>query len=371
MRLKTKALLFQLWCLSVFAAPPFLGELSLATTAHGISGAEIQLVTRYQPAVEIQGILSESWDYDLEVRWQLSWNSPLDPLDYSASATSVEPYRVALNLQSSHSEYIIGLQKINFGQARILRPLMWFDALDPTDPLQLSSGVTGVSVTYNYEFGWSSQAWLLLPGEPIGWEAFSDKSGIVETGGRLIIPSNRGQIGMSTHWRIADVSDLYPDDPDLYEARIGLDGFWDVGVGLWVESAYKHQELSTRTFLDQIQATIGSDYTIWIGDGLHILVEHMLISSWHSPLIDDQTSQLSTAMFTYALTVFDQVSLLLFMNWENKTPLAYLSWGRTYDDFRFTLGAFYKKIDDSQNNRSAFNSNFSGKGIQLIVAYNH
>ncbi len=202
----------------------------------------------------------------------------------------------------------------------------------------------------------------------MGWEAFSGKSGTLETGGRLTVPNNRGQIGISTHFRIADISELYPNDPDLYESRIGLDGFWDVGVGLWVESVYKHQELSADPFLDQIQATLGSDYTIWLGNGLHIMAEHMLISSWNSPFMEDQTSHLSTVMLSFSPTMFDQVSLLILNNWEDDSPLAYISWGQTYDDFRFTVGAFYSKSD---TNNSSAGSGFSGKGLQLTVAYNH
>ncbi len=365
------ALLFLFLCISAFPASPFLGELSFSTTAHGTDGSDRQIVTRYLPAIEIQHALSESWDYDLEVRWQLSWGSSLDTLDFSASATRIEPYRVAVNLQSSHSEYIIGLQKINFGPARILRPLMWFDALDPTDPLKLTSGVTGISTIYYYESGWSSQAWLLLAGDPKGWEAFSGKSGSMETGGRVDIPNDYGQIGVSTHFRIADISDLYPDNPDLYEGRIGFDGFWDVGIGLWLESVYKHQELSTNPFLEQIQATVGADYTIWIGNGLHVMAEHMVISMWNNPMIEDQTNNLSTAMVSYSPTMFDRVSLLILNNWENDTPLAYFSWGQTYDDFRFTLAAFYSEVTDTPDNDSSMGSDFDGKGMQFTVVYNH
>jgi hypothetical protein len=366
-----KVVFSQLLIISTLIASPFLGELSLSTTANSTEGENVYIITRYLPAFEIQKSLNSSWDYDLEVRWQLNWGSTLDTLDFSESSFNMDPYRIALNLQSSHSEYIIGLQKINFGPARILRPLMWFDALDPTDPLELTSGVTGLSATYHYDFGWSSQAWILLADDPIGWEVFPDKSGTVETGGRINIPSNQGQIGVSTHFRIADIDTFYSDDLDLYEGRIGLDGFWDVGIGLWVESVYKHQELSTEPFLEQIQATLGADYTIWVGNGLHLMAEHMVVNTWNSPLIEDQTLQLTTAMLSYSPTMFDQMSLLVLMNWENETPLAYLSWGRTYDNFRFSAGAFYTKLDETQSNTSAFSSDFSGKGIQLTVAYNH
>ncbi len=348
---------------------PFLGELSLSAAANGAAKSDIAMITRYLPALEYQSTLAESWDYDVEVRWQLQWGGQVDTLDNSGIIT--DPYRVALNLQSANSEYVIGLQKINFGPARLLRPLMWFDSINPTDPLALTSGVTGISAKFHYDFGWSSQAWLFLPGDPIGWEGFPDQDGTFETGGRISMPNNMGQLGISTHWRIADASSISPDDPDLYEGRIGVDGFWDVGIGLWVESVYKNQQLSDSPFMQQLQTTIGGDYTFWVGNGVLLITEHMLINIWDSPVIDDTNRLISTVMTSYSPTMFDQLSLMLFMDWETNTPLAYMSWGQTYDSFRFTLGAFYTDVDDPQDSNTGLSSNFSGKGIQLIVAYNH
>lgn len=328
-------------------------------------------MTRYLPAVEFQNTLSEDWAYDLGVRWQIQWGGQLDTLDIGTSGLIAEPYRVALNLQSARSEYIIGLQKINFGPARILRSLMWFDSINPTDPLKLTSGVTGISAKHYYESGWSSQAWVLLPGDPIGWEGFPDQEGTFETGGRVGIPHERGQVGLSTHWRIADASAISANDPDLYEGRIGLDGFWDIGIGLWFESVYKNQQFANNPFLQQLQTTIGADYTFWVGNGILVSTEHMLINIWDSPSTEDTNRLISTVMSSYSPTLFDQLSVMLFLDWETETPLAYLSWGRTYDALRFTLGAFYTNTENTQGSSAGINSDFSGKGIQLTVVYNH
>jgi len=350
-------------------ANPFLGEISLSSLASGVARDEIDFTTRYLPALEYQSSLSESWDYDLEIRWQLQWGGRSDTL--RDAKLKSEPYRVALNLQSTHSEYIIGLQKLNFGPARILRPLMWFDSVNPTDPLKLTSGVTGISAKYHYEFGWSSQAWLFLPDDPIGWEAFPDQKGTFETGGRVSIPSGQGQLGVSTHWRIADGSAVSPEDPDLYEGRMGLDGFWDVGIGLWFESVYKNQQFNESPFLQQLQTTLGADYTFWVGNGLLLTTEHMLINLWDSPYMDDKNRLISTVMASYSPSLFDQLSVLFLVDWETETPLLYASWGQTYDAFRFTLGAFYSDADTSGSSADGLGGSMSGKGLQLIVAYNH
>ena len=56
------------------------------------------------------------------------------------TATS-SPTAAWLRLSTSRFEARVGLQKINFGSATLFRPLMWFDSLDPRDPLQITDGV--------------------------------------------------------------------------------------------------------------------------------------------------------------------------------------------------------------------------------------
>ena len=45
-----------------------------------------------------------------------------------------EPYRLWLRYSSEQIEARLGLQKIAFGPAMVLRSLAWFDTIDPKDP---------------------------------------------------------------------------------------------------------------------------------------------------------------------------------------------------------------------------------------------
>lgn len=353
------------------SASPFVGELSLLASATGTEGQNIQLQSRYLPTFQKQGILSEVWDYNLELRWQLQWNSRLDMLDFSDANTLIEPYRVAVNLQSSRSEIILGLQKINFGSAKILRPLMWFDSLNPTDPLEITSGVTGLTARHYFDSGWSSQLWLLIPGDPIGWEAFADQSNTLEAGGRISLPVFRGQIGVAADYRVADGSRIDAASPDIAELKLGVDGFWDAGIGLWLESAYTNQQQASATLMEQLMTTVGADYTFWVGNGIFLTLENLNINTWNSPLSTDQNMNLSSLLVSYSPTMFDQLSCMVFMNWQSETPLFYLSWGQTYDALRWTVGGFWTDVQSGAGNAAALNTDISGTGIQVIVAYNH
>ena len=55
-------------------------------------------------------------------------------------------YRGWGRFKTSRFEGRVGLQKINFGSALLLRPLRWFDSVDPRDPLQITEGVYALLV---------------------------------------------------------------------------------------------------------------------------------------------------------------------------------------------------------------------------------
>ena len=52
-----------------------------------------------------------------------------------------KPYRGWLRYSTQRIEARLGLQKVSFGPARVLRPLAWFDTIDPEDPMAQTEGV--------------------------------------------------------------------------------------------------------------------------------------------------------------------------------------------------------------------------------------
>ncbi|MDV7396736.1 hypothetical protein RZS08_35390, partial [Arthrospira platensis SPKY1] len=87
---------------------------------------------RYLPQIQLK--LPEKLNgFDFEASANL-WSGVQwlkDSLHYSSEA---EPYRLWGRFTTNRMELRLGLQKINFGSANMLRPLMWFDQLDPRDP---------------------------------------------------------------------------------------------------------------------------------------------------------------------------------------------------------------------------------------------
>ena len=78
----------------------------------------------------------------------------------------------------------------------LLRPLMWFDRIDPNDPLQLTEGVYGLLLKYTFLNNANIWLWGLYGNDdPKGWEAVPTQRKSAEYGGRLQAPFLSGE-----HW---------------------------------------------------------------------------------------------------------------------------------------------------------------------------
>ena len=61
------------------------------------------------------------------------------------------------------------------------------------------------------------------------------------------------------------------------EDRIALDGKWDLGVGLWFEAVWTRQAWTAAPWKSQRALNLGTDYTFGLGNGLHVLAEHLAV----------------------------------------------------------------------------------------------
>jgi hypothetical protein len=271
-----------------------------------------------------------------------------------------------------------GLQKITFGSARLFRPLMWFDKLDPRDPLQLTEGVWGMRVRRDFSNNTNASVWgLLWNNEPKGWEFIPTKKNNIEIGGRLQIPVWNGEIGFSSHNRIISRNDL-PSDSEINtmskatpEVKAAIDGFFDIGVGFWFESSVVHANYGADFPNWQSFLTIGSDYTLPIGNGLTVTAEHFMYGTDDKPLATDSAVQMTGLMAMYPISLFDQFSGIVFYSWKAELAYFFISWQRTYDDWTINLNTFFSSKSDESFSFNQSLSDFSSRGIQLMLIFNH
>ena len=331
---------------------------------------------RYIPQLVLSQPLTETSFMDAEV----SLNSYLLTRKNSDHKSyDVDLYRAMLRYATAQTETRVGLQKINFGPAKLLRPLMWFDRLDPTDPLQFTEGVYAARFKYNTLNNASFWLWCLYGNDdPKGYEWLPTIPEKPEYGGRVQYPVLGGELAATVHSRKADGKDFFLKD--FTENRYALDGQWDLGIGVWFESVLIQQAF--ESIYPQIDEdvlpydwtkmiTIGADYTVGIGNGLYVLVEHMATVFSEKPMGWNSDEHVSAFMVSYPVGILDSFSAIGYYAWEPEAYGQSINWQRTYDKWVLSLGLFYYPETAGSNTGFIQNAGAGGYGAQVMIIFNH
>ena len=335
---------------------------------------------RYIPELSIEYNRNKDWKidgefsanaYDFTTYNDNTWTSDRD----------LKPYRLWLRFSNEQFELRAGLQKINFGSANMLRPLMWFDRMDPRDPLGLTDGVNAVLARYYFLNNVNIWAWVLYGNEdPRGWDMLPSNREIPEMGGRIQVPLLKGEFGFTYHHRSIPkdsislgmgISFYIPEE--FPQTKIGLDGKWDIGPGIMFEYALKSNSIThNNLYRYENQLTLGIDYTIGIGSGLTAMMEHFIWAGSKNEVFNSAESFHYTALnMTYPIGIMDNLSAILYYSWVDESWYRFINWSRQYDKISLYFMAYWnpEKFNIIPN---ADNTNlFSGKGLQIMFTYNH
>lgn len=311
---------------------------------------------------------------DLTIRYELSDKEYLDSeiavnAYITKSDTEIKPYRLWVRYGTSQLEARAGLQKINFGSAKLLRSLIWFDQLDPRDPLQLTDGVYGLLVHYYFLNNANVWCWGLYGNDDMkGLEMYATDKDRLEFGGRYQVPVPRGEIAISFDHRSIDKTKWnafnYISMTKGSETRGALDGSWDLGIGFWFETVLSEVEITENVFIRERYLTMGTDYTFDIGRGLHLLGEHMIKRTGSDIAGYDSWNNISAIAVDYPLNILDSIKTIGYQDWDTHKFYPYFSFQRKYDNWMITLSLF--SVPESKDNIL-----FSGKGILCLVSFNH
>jgi len=254
---------------------------------------------------------------------------------------------------------------------------MWFDSVDPRDPLQLTDGVYGLLVRYYFRNNANIWAWGLYDNDSAkGWESVGTAPKTGEYGGRIQVPVLKGELALTAHRRQFD---LVPDPAApvplsaerIPESRIGLDGKWDLGIGFWFEGTLTHQEAGFLPQPWQRAYALGADYTLGLGNGLNIMAEHLRLDRSSAAFGTGDGVDFSALFLRYPVSIFVDLTAIFYYDWKDEQFYRFLSWQRTYDRWRFSIIAFWNPeaflIYPAQPGANPF----SGKGIQLMVVFNY
>ena len=368
------------------------GQASVWTTLTNIKLNNTQIGLRYIPEVTVQKTLPKGYTLDAEISVNSYGSALFHTLDDVDTDNKNKPYRAWLRFSSNQFEARLGLQKINFGSASILRPLMWFDRIDPRDPLQLTDGVYGLLLRYYFLNNANIWLWGLYGNdETKGWEFVPSDKESLEYGARVQVPVPRGEVGFSYHRRSMDVekgldqllplAGLTDIDPSsisdvmnlatVDEDRFGFDGKWDVTVGFWAEGVLIHHDIFAVPYKYQRMINLGIDYTFGLGNGLNVMAEHLWYDMTEEALGKGEGFTFTALSLNYPMSLLDNVMGMLYHDWDNEEWYRFISWQRTYDRWRIYVMGFWNPSQFQIYQNISDNNLFAGKGIQLMVVFNH
>jgi len=297
--------------------------------------------------------------------------------DSTFTYTDFSPYRIWLRFSASQYEVRAGLQKINFGSAMLLRPLMWFDSIDPRDPLQLTDGVYGVLGRYYFLNNANIWLWVLYGNDRNrGWEIFFSDKDKPEFGGRVQIPIYTGEMALTYHYRNIDLTKsplgkMFTGQSSVPENRFGLDGKFDLEVGIWFEGVFIYRDLAYAALNYQRQTNIGMDYTFDLGNGLNAIAEHFTLHLSDQAFGTGEGVSMTALSINYPVSLIDDLNVMAYYEWDNRGWYRFLRWQKTYDNWSFYLMGFWNPDQYQLFQRVTQNNLYAGKGIQLLVVFNH
>jgi len=338
---------------------------------------DTQLGLRYIPELSLKKRFSEFYEISAEAAINAQGYRLYHGRDGFESDAAVDPYRIWIRLASPQFEMRAGQQKISFGSATLLRPLMWFDSIDPRDPLQLTTGIYGLLGRYYFLNNANIWVWALYGNEDRkGWESLPGDQSEIEFGGRVQTPFSKGEAGLSYHHRQvnphgSEFGAQYPDQGDFTEHRIGLDGKWDIGAGLWFEGTVARQDFDLPEPRYQKLLTAGTDYTFDVGNGPHLLFEHFMRAETEELLGSGDSRFTSALSGNYPLNLLDAISVIVFYDWDQRDWSRFVTWQRTYDQWQIHLSAFWNPDRTSPTPDGEEALSYAGKGAQLMLVLNH
>ncbi|MCF7918774.1 MAG: hypothetical protein K9N06_02540 [Candidatus Cloacimonetes bacterium] len=265
-------------------------------------------------------------EYELSER--ISWGTGATEKEFNA-----EFYRCWLRSTTEQSELRVGLQKINFGPAAYLRSLQWFDQLNPLDERQQTPGVWSALARYYLLDNSNFWFWgIYNKDEGVEEALIRSKPESIEPGGRLQLPILGGDCGVSYHTRQLEEQIDANWNSAGEEQRYGIDGRWDSFIGFWFESTLNVRKDVKIVAPRSEVYTLGADYTVGIGGGLHLLWETMF---WHEGDEfwgqENRYGQYHILAADMPLGIYDKVLGVVAYDRQAEVWNWFFSYGLTYD----------------------------------------
>jgi|TARA_Y100000310_G_scaffold213239_1_gene214145 hypothetical protein len=281
--------------------------------------------------------------------------------------TASKNYRMWFRYSSEKLEARLGLQKIAFGPAQILRSLAWFDTIDPKDPTGQTAAVEAFRLRVYPTNSLSVWTWVI-----------NNELDTLAYGGRVELSTDHGEWGFTYHQDPTMTTQAAGQLPVIIPGphqRVALDHRYDGYLGFWFEGAGFFADNQQAVALNRYAlVTFGADYTVPVGPGLLVMAEIMQSNGWSSKT-DSTSKQTFTAfMAGMPLGMLHQLMFITHVDWDENHTYNYFRWSTTYDNFslNFVLSINPKRVNYDNVHEGLLNTLTGfGTGLQFMLIYNH
>jgi len=283
-------------------------------------------------------------------------------------------YRSWIRYSDNNMDARLGLQKISFGNAIILRPLNWFDSIDFRNTSGQTDGLNALRLQFYPNLTQSVWLWCVDQGD-------------ISCGGRFEFFNTYGSFAITYHYdmnnelheifqipQIIDEQQLFEEIENseellqsIYEKifyrrknkRIGLEYRYDGNVGMWFDGSiisFNNSDYNSYNII-----TVGIDYTIPIYNGLLLMTETMKTSNVYPdiPELDLHSDMISTAlMVSTPVGLLNNLMYVSIKSWKSKDKFNFIRWSTTLDYLSLScmLSVNPKPLEDS---------------FKIMLIYNH
>ena len=352
----------------------FKGQISLQSNVNFENDYKYFLGGRYLPELEYSKEIDSLSSITILSSANFSASKFFNTLGKNLNYEDYDFYRLWIRYINKNIEYRLGLQKIDFGSALLIRPLQWFNQIDPRDPLGLTNGVYGFLIRYYFKDNSNIWFWSLLGNnERRGLDFLISNKNKPEFGARFqkIIPN--GEIAISYHYRKTTFDQLKLINPYQInpEQRIGLDAKWDLGIGLWFEASYIDRMKKIGPYSNQGLFLVGSDYTFNIGNGLNLIGEHF-INFLGEKNISEASSSISATSISYPISFAGSLNAFYYRQWKNNKNTFAVNYRHNFNKITAYLIATYNpRLTEESFFENEILNTFAGPSFQLLLTYNH
>ena len=144
-----------------------------------------------------------------------------------------------------------------------------------------------------------------------------------------------------------------------------------MGPGLWFEAALIRRDTDLLLLRHERFLTLGLDYTLDIGNGLGVVVEHLVRDFGGEFWESDRGLGISALALNYSLGLHDSLDALVYYDWTGQEAYVQLSWKKVYDRWTFYLIGFSNPDRDVLGLEEEGSFFAAGKGAMVVFSFSH